>query len=194
MALFAPAFAFVMKHEDDTLRFDAAGNLIEPLSPHAGKVTRDSGGETRFGIAKRFHPLLPDSFYTLPVEGALAIARSLVQGEYWNPLEGDDLKDQGVAAKLLDMAVDMGVVQATKYAQQCAAIKDDGEFGPLTLKSINAASPEVLMQRLVQVSTAHYYRTVEKNPGDAPDLKGWLARADDVPTIASAPAQQGASA
>jgi lysozyme family protein len=185
MADFPLAFAFVMSHEDSALEFDVQGNLIEPISPRAGRVTKDSGGETRFGIAKRFHLLLPDSFYTLPVEGALAIARSLIQNEYWKALHGDELKDQAVASKVLDMAVDMGVEQATKYAQQCAAIKDDGRFGSLTLKSINAGSPMVLLERLVQISKAHYYKVVEKHPADAPDLNGWLKRAEDVPRFAT---------
>lgn len=193
MAVFKIAFAFVMGHEDAALRFDALGNLLD--CSHAGKVTKDSGGETRFGIAKRFHPLLPDSFYTLPVAGALAIADSLIHNEYWNPLHGDELKAQAVASKVLDMSVDMGVVQGTKYAQQCAAIKDDGDFGSLTLKSINAANPTVLMQRLVIASKAHYYKTVEKNPSDAPQLKGWLARAEDIPGMQMPlPVAQGASA
>jgi hypothetical protein len=54
MASFSPAFDFVMNDED----------------PHRkGKVTEDAGGQTRFGIAQKFHPELPEDFFTGTAEG-----------------------------------------------------------------------------------------------------------------------------
>ena len=56
MADFKPAFAFALLHEDAT---------------QSGKVTMDAGGRTRFGIAEKFHPDLPEEFFTGPAEDVL---------------------------------------------------------------------------------------------------------------------------
>ena len=59
MADFNLAFIFVLQHEDSTC---------------SGKVTVDAGGRTRFGIAEKFHPDLPEEFFTGPAEDALGEA------------------------------------------------------------------------------------------------------------------------
>jgi lysozyme family protein len=105
MAEFKPAFDFVMNHED----------------PHrTGKVTEDAGGRTRFGIAQKFHPELTDEFFTGPVEDALKQAEEILRGDYWRPMRLDEIRNQNVANKLFDMAVNMGVHQAGVYAQRAA--------------------------------------------------------------------------
>jgi lysozyme family protein len=105
MANFAPAIEFVLQHEDPA---------------HSGKVTVDSGGRTRFGIAQKFHPGLPDKFFTCPAEEALEKAEQILHDEYWAPLRLDEIKSQPVANKLFDMAVNMGIHQAAIYAQRAA--------------------------------------------------------------------------
>jgi lysozyme family protein len=186
MAGFKIAAAFALPHEDSALEFDGAGNVVK-IGAKAGRVTVDSGGRTRFGIAERFHPSLPALFYSGDVKYALAVALDLLEHEYWKPLRLAELVGQRVASKIFDMSVDMGAHQAAIYAQRAAAIKEDGKVGDLTIKYLNFASPEVLMQRLVMISKTHYYETVAKNPQDAPALNGWLKRADDIPPAAQAP-------
>ena len=105
MAEFKSAFEFVMNHED----------------PHrTGKVTEDAGGRTRFGIAQKFHPELPEEFFTGPAENALKQAEEILRRDYWQPMRLDEIKNQNVANKLFDMAVNMGVHQAGVYAQRAA--------------------------------------------------------------------------
>ena len=53
MSDFQPAIAFVLQHEDPA---------------RSGKVTEDAGGRTRFGIAEKFHPDLPEDFFTGPAD------------------------------------------------------------------------------------------------------------------------------
>src|SRR5690348_11903465 len=103
MANFDEALAFVLRNEDAQL---------------SGVVTQDSGGRTRFGIAERFHPGLGDTFYTESTERALDIAREIYRSEYWNPIRGDEIRDQQVATKMLDMAVNLGVRQAIVLCQR----------------------------------------------------------------------------
>src|ERR1044071_8189094 len=90
MSDFKPAFLFTLQHEDAT---------------RSGKVTVDAGGRTRFGIAEKFHPDLPDEFFTGPAEDALAEAETIEEHEYWDALRLDEVEDQNVANKLFDMGV-----------------------------------------------------------------------------------------
>ena len=69
MADFKTAFLFTLQHEDST---------------RSGKVTVDAGGRTRFGIAEKFHPDLPEEFFTGPAEDALAEAEKIEEREYWD--------------------------------------------------------------------------------------------------------------
>src|SRR5437588_4047671 len=105
MADFKPAFAFALMHEDPTC---------------SGKVTEDAGGRTRFGIAEKFHPDLPEEFFTGPAEDALAEAKKIEELEYWDAMRLAEVEDQNLANKLFDMGVNMGVRQAAIYAQRAA--------------------------------------------------------------------------
>ena len=59
---FKTAFLLTLQHEDST---------------RSGKVTEDAGGRTRFGIAEKFHPDLPEGFFTGLAEDALAEAEKM---------------------------------------------------------------------------------------------------------------------
>src|SRR5579864_4087510 len=110
MADFKPAFAFVLLHEDAT---------------RSGKVTVDAGGRTRFGIAEKFHPDLPEEFFSGPAEDALAEAEKIEECEYWDSMRLAEVESQNVANKLFDMGVNMGVRQAAVYAQR--AVNSQGQ-------------------------------------------------------------------
>jgi lysozyme family protein len=97
---------------ENTLQFEDARR--------AGKVTVDAGGRTRFGIAKKFHPELAESFFAGSAEDALAEAERIEQTEYWAPLSLAEVASQDVANKLFDMAINMGVRQAAVFAQRAA--------------------------------------------------------------------------
>ena len=103
MADFKTAFLFTLQHEDST---------------RSGKVTVDAGGRTRFGIAEKFHPDLPEEFFTGPAEDALAEAEKIEEREYWDTMRLAEVENQNVANKLFDMGVNMGVRQAAVYAQR----------------------------------------------------------------------------
>ena len=134
MADFKPAFQFVLLHEDSTC---------------SGKVTVDAGGRTRFGIAGRFHPELPDEFFTGPAEEALAKAKEIEEREYWQAMRLEEIEEQNIANKLFDMGVNMGVRQAGVMAQRAAnfllrtgadlaaeQLAEDGVIGAKTLAAI----------------------------------------------------------
>lgn len=171
MADFKPAFAFVLQHEDST---------------RSGKVTVDAGGRTRFGIAEKFHPDLPEEFFTLPAEDALAEAEKIEQREYWEAMRLDEVENQRVANKLFDMGVNMGVRQAGFYAQRAAnvlvameaRVAEDGVIGSRTLAAINSGDPIAYYQLLCEFSAAYYRHLAAVNPAQTVNLAGWLKRAE----------------
>jgi lysozyme family protein len=170
MADFKPAFAFVMEHEDAT---------------RAGKVTVDAGGRTRFGIAEKFHPDLPEEFFSGPAEDALLVAEKIEEHEYWDPMRLNEIASQSVANKLLDMAVNMGVPQAAVYAQRAVnmlagtmRVAEDGVMGAQTLAVVNAVNPAAYQQRLRELSAEHYQHVAAVNPAQTENLQGWLKRAE----------------
>jgi len=175
MANFKLAFQFVLPHEDSSC---------------SGKVTLDAGGRTRFGIAERFHPELPDEFFTGPAEEALALAQEIEEREYWQAMRLEEVEDQNVANKLLDMGVNMGVHQAAILAQRAAnfllrtganpaaaQLPEDGVIGEKTLAAINAVIPADYHRALCELSEAHYRHLAAVNPQQAVNLHGWLKRA-----------------
>jgi len=171
MAEFKAAFAFVLQYEDSTC---------------SGKVTVDAGGRTRFGIAEKFHPELPEEFFSEPAEDALAEAEKIEEREYWDAIRLADVEDQNVANKLFDMGVNMGVRQAAIYAQRAAnavvredaRLAEDGVIGPRTLAAVNAADPVAYRQLLCELSAAHYRHLAAVNPAQAANLAGWMKRAE----------------
>jgi lysozyme family protein len=168
MANFNEALTFVLRNED----------------PHlSGVVTEDSGGRTRFGVAERFHPELGDDFYGAPLDLALEKARDIYRADYWGAIRGDEIDDQRVAAKLLDMAVNMGVRQAVVLCQRALnasasmGLREDGVFGQRTLKAMNQSEPEELLQHLREACAAFYQHLAAVRPEAQMYLRGWLARA-----------------
>jgi lysozyme family protein len=176
MADFKAAFAFVLLHED---------------ASRSGKVTEDAGGRTRFGIAEKFHPDLPEEFFTGLADEALATAEQIEEREYWERMRLGEVEDQDAANKLFDMAVNMGVRQAAVYAQRAvnyllsvapapgvSRLAEDGEIGEKTLAAINGLDPQKFHQVLRELSAAHYRHIAAVNPAQAVNLDGWLRRAE----------------
>jgi lysozyme family protein len=170
MADFKTAFAFVLQHED---------------AARAGKVTTDAGGRTRFGIAEKFHPDLPEEFFSGPTEDALLMAEKIEDCKYWSPLRLNEIGNQSVANKLLDMAVNMGDRQAAIYAQRAVntlagntRLTEDGVIGAETLAVVNAVNPVAYLQVLRDLSAAHYRHVAAVNPAQVVNLQGWLKRAE----------------
>ena len=164
MADFETAFRFMMSHEDPGL---------------TGTVTHDDGGITRWGISQRAYPHL--DIATLSLAEAEAIYRS----DYWEPIKGGAINSQPVASKLLDMAVNMGVAQASRIIQGIcirngAAIAEDGIVGPATVEAINDDDDSLVIS-LRTACECFYGSLVQHDPTKRPYLQGWLARASDVP-------------
>jgi lysozyme family protein len=173
MSNFEEALSFVLRNEDARL---------------SGVVTEDSGGRTRFGIAERFHPELGNEFYRGTREAALETAREICRRDYWESVYGDEIRDEAVAAKLLDMAVNMGVRQAVALCQRAVnaiadfPITEDGVMGPRTVAAMNSCETSVLAAHLCDACSGFYRHLADVRPEMQRYLSGWLARAQKIPS------------
>jgi lysozyme family protein len=167
MAEFEPAVAVVLKHE--------GGYVNNPNDP---------GGETNFGISKRFlsQHALPGwdvSIKDMTVE----FARDCYLKCFWQPQNYSKIADQTVATKVFDAAVNMGPQQANRLLQQAlgklgfGGIVPDGFVGSQTIEFTNKASPDRLIQQLCEGFAEFYQGLAKKNPKLAEFLPNWLHRA-----------------
>ena len=111
----------------------------------------DPGGETNWGIAKRYHPTV--DIKNLTREGAAAIYRV----EYWNALQCDELP-AAVAFMVADAGVNEGTGTAAKLLQRALTVSADGVIGQQTIAAAKGANQaallkEVAARRMVKYAT-----------------------------------------
>jgi lysozyme family protein len=108
-------------------------------------------------------------------ERAAEVFRAL----YWAEAGMDRLTDDGIAAKLLDMAVLMGIERAVQCLQWAlrsvgSTVADDGDLGPLTVVALNAAPAWAGLLAAFRSECAGRLRGWKDPTGS---LGGWLDRA-----------------
>jgi len=152
---------------------------VEVVLKHEGGYVndpRDPGGETKYGISKRSYPSL--DIANLTREDAIAI----YYRDFYVKYGYDRLRDEAVATKVFDMAVNMGPATAHRLLQEALVflgydIAVDGILGPQTIGATNKADPKRLLQVLRWLAAHHYYRIAAQRPQSRAFLVGWLTRA-----------------
>lgn len=152
----------------------------------------DLGGATNHGISLQF---LKDMYNRgfkdadVNLDGVInqkdieAMSYILVQRmyriEFWDKVSM--IPDDGLAIKVFDAGVNIGVRKAIKLLQECVGVTQDGVIGPITLKAIKAKDQNVLLQKFIERLQLYYYEIVYRNPKMNKFLKGWLNRAKRTP-------------
>ena len=131
------------------IAFEKAFELILELEGGYVNDSRDSGGETSYGISKRAYPNLDIKALTIKD------AHSLYFRDYWTPIKGDSLPD-AIAIVMFDCAVNQGVSKAIKLLQRALKLPDDGVIGPQTLTAANRADGKMLMVNFCAERACHY--------------------------------------
>lgn len=158
-------------------RFDYAVNIV--LSDEGGYVndSKDSGGETKYGISKRSYPNV--DIASLTREGAKDIYRR----DFWEKSNYDKIEDLALATKVFDIGVNVGIHEANFLLQRALRasgrkdIKEDGVVGDTDLAVVNASNPLILIAAF-RSETAGYYRDIVGVKKDQQKfLHDWLNRA-----------------
>lgn len=133
MSLFHRIIPFIMKWE--------GGYVNHPNDP---------GGETKFGITKRSYPHL--NIRDITIQDAIRIYYEDYWKDEWNKL------GFGLAACMLDTAVNMGHKRANEFLKNCEG-------------------SHVIY---IQLRIAKYKELIEKNPKLAVFERGWMNRLTDL--------------
>ena len=154
---------------------------VEVVLRHEGGYVndpQDPGGETKYGISKRSYPHL--DITNLSREDAIGIYHR----DWWVPYRYGEIKHLETAAKILDLAVNMGPAAAHKCLQwalhACGQrhVVIDGIIGPQTIGAANNVKPRVALLTALRAEAAAYYRgLVAQRPELKRFEKGWLNRA-----------------
>jgi len=163
----------VAKHPTD---FES---IIEHILEHEGGYVddpTDRGGETNFGIAKRFYPDV--DIKNLTVDDA----KQIYFQDYWGPSKAQDLPPE-IRFIYFDMVVNFGIGGATKVLQRACNAKRkedklevDGKIGP---KTINATQ-NVSVNRIRSYRVLRFANIVFKRPEQERFWFGWYRRATQV--------------
>jgi len=177
MADFDACISYVLQNEDAGL---------------TGRVTRDSGGLTRWGICQRSYPA--EDIANLSLERAKEIYRR----DFWEHHRLDQLNSNNIAAKVLDNLVNMGgfgikmLQRAVNHVQSRTTVAEDGGMGPQTIAAANACSPDALLAAICDCDEGRYRGLVAARPEWGIYLNGWLNRARKKPNLPQATSAAGA--
>ncbi len=174
---------------DEALKytFKNEGGYSDHPADHGGATSQY--GVTIEELARwRHHPVTKDDVRHMTGDEA----RALYENWYWKPLGCDKIFAPNIATCMFDIGVVRGIGVPPKYAQLvCNKIGGgvllaiDGHIGPKTLAAINALiSPSQFVREFARLAEDGFQAIVDHNPSQHVFLKGWLARARRLLTLA----------
>tara|TARA_B100000902_G_C26971069_1_gene745387 strand:- start:151 stop:630 length:480 start_codon:yes stop_codon:yes gene_type:complete len=152
--------------------------IIETVLEHEGGYVNDPddmGGETKYGIAKRWYPAV--DIKNLTKEHA----KQIYHKDYWKKGKCDKVPSQ-LRHIYFDMCVNFGRGGAVKVLQEAANSKNknkidvDGGIGPATLKAIQNIS----LDRVRAYRVLRFANIVIQKPKQEKFWLGWFRRALEV--------------
>jgi lysozyme family protein len=100
--------------------------------------SNDPGGETKYGISKRYHQDV--CIKNLTIERA----KHIYMDEYVSHIPYNKVHPS-VVWQILDYGVNSGMKTAILLAQKISGAHQDGIFGPQTIKSVNRLMPAIFI-------------------------------------------------
>ena len=151
--------------------------IIEKVLEHEGGYVndpKDLGGETKYGITKRFYPDI--DIKNLTIEQATEIYKK----DYWDRNKVESLP-QNLWHIYFDMCVNMGKRTAVKVLQRAANnkgkdIEVDGGLGPATIGALKG----VELDRVRAFRVKYYVDLITARPEQEKFFLGWFRRATEV--------------
>ena len=106
---------------------------------------------------------------------------------FWKELKLDLVKNEAMAIKIFDTAINIGGKNAIKLLQKAINTlnnKDlivDGIIGTSTLNALEKCKSEELLNTFIKNLILYYENIVKNNPSQSVFLQGWLNRATRTP-------------
>ena len=152
--------------------------IIEVVLEHEGGYVNDphdAGGETNYGIAKRWYPNV--DIKNLTIEQA----KHIYHTDYWKPAKCDSVPPH-LRHIYFDMCVNFGrggavkVLHRSDNAKNRDKIEVDGGIGPATIKAIQ----NVELERVRAYRVLRFANLVIKKAEQESFSDGWYKRATEV--------------
>ena len=140
-------------------------------------TTGDYGRQTYAGISRHFWPGwagwgLVDA--GKPVPESLVI--EFYRVNFWDAIEGDDMRHQDVAEIIFDWSVNAGLQAATRMTMNVLGLPADTGISA-ALQALNALnSPRLFVCEFALRRVAHRARIIRNDPTQAKFIRGWLNR------------------
>ena len=132
----------------------------------------DPGGETNFGICKKYYPEI--DIKNLTREKAIDIYYC----DYWLKMNLNNIYDENLVLQIFDCGVNCGISTAIKMIQKIVEVTIDGDMGVETEMAIKDYFIADLVDLYKQERKKYYFNLVRKNPELAIFLKGWMNRVE----------------
>ena len=152
-------------------------NIIEVVLQHEGGYVNDPndlGGETKYGITKRFYPSVDIKNLT---KGE---AKKIYHTDYWRRAKCDEVPPQ-LRHIYFDGCVNVGIGRSIKILQRAAKnkgedIEVDGKIGPNTLKAIF----DLEVDRVRAFRIKYYVDLIIDKPNQERFYYGWVKRVLEI--------------
>lgn len=175
---------------------DAVTRLIGHAEGGYSNNPNDRGGETIFGIARKYHPSWPgwalvDAGVRVWTPEMARCVADFYEVQFWKPLGCGSMPDV-LAYELFEQAVNMGIPRAARNLQEALNLLNrngqswpditvDGKIGPTTQAIIRQVTSKPTGERdLVKVMNAlqaEFYLNLVRTQGAQEEfLRGWLNR------------------
>jgi Putative secretion activating protein len=157
----------------------------------------DKGGETAFGIARKFWPTWGGWKYIDEIKAKYGTKASVINKyvksnpvimalisqfykiNFWDVLKLDQIKDQQLAETVYDFGVNSGTGRSAKYLQEAVnnlggSLKVDGQIGNQTITQANSINPSQLHTEFNKLRRDFYNSIAKGNQKQF--LNSWLSR------------------
>lgn len=132
----------------------------------------DRGGETKFGITKKWYP--NEDIKNLPRERA----DYLLYRDYYKRPNIDKLPDS-IRDNVFDNAVNQGQPTAIRNLQEVVGARKDGVLGSITLRKIRGMDNETLRNNFKDKVNDVYGQIIENDPKQKHHARGWKNRVNE---------------
>ena len=152
----------------------------------------DAGGASKYGVSLRYLESLGPEYGDFDGDGDVDAvdvrkmsqedAKAIYKALWWDRQGYGDIEEDIIAAKVFDLAVNMGARQAHLILQRALRacgrrVAEDGVIGPKTIGAANGAD-ELELRAALRSEAAGVYRLIVKaHPTNSKFLQGWLNRA-----------------
>ena len=166
-----------MPQTENTEQLNTFNDIIEDTLEHEGGYVNDpldAGGETKYGITKKFYPNVDIKNLTKEQ------AKKIYHQDYWRRAKCDEVPSH-LKHIYFDMCVNFGISGAIKVLQKVANNKGaklevDGKIGSKTISAVQ----NLEIERVRAYRVLRFANIVIKKPEQERFWFGWYRRAMEV--------------